>query len=103
MAIIDSGKKTYSYLSRYAELNTYYNSIDKKRYYETSKRLSKDISSYNLYTVKQGDSLDSIALKYYNNPLYWWIIADINNIVDSLTLIKGKHLIIPDLNQISFE
>lgn len=100
MVVRDKERKTYTYLSRYAQNDTVYNDLDKKRYYETAKRVSKNITTFNTHIIKQGDSLDSIALKYYNNPLLWWIIADINNIQDSMNITAGKDLIIPDLNQI---
>lgn len=101
MVTKDIERKKYSYISRYSNINTVYNTIDKKRYYETSKSLSKDLTSYLLHTVNQNDTLDTIALQYYNNPTLWWIIADINDMQDSLIISKSE-LIIPDLNQIKF-
>lgn len=98
----DIQKKTYDYFSRYSELNTYYSNLDKKRYYETSNHLSKDIDSYIKHTVCLNENLDTIALKYYANPLYWWIIADINGIKDPFKLEVGKVLIVPYLNQVKF-
>ena len=98
----DIRRKTYDYFSRYSELDTYYNNIDKKRYYGVSKHLSKNITSYIKHTVSLTDTLDSIALKYYGNPLYWWIIADINNIQDPFDLKPETVLIVPYLNQVKF-
>lgn len=98
----DVRKKTYDYFSRYAELNTYYSNIDKKRYYETSNQLSKKVDSYIKHIVKENETLDTLALKYYANPLYWWIIADMNNIQDPFKLKVGTLLIVPYLNQIKF-
>lgn len=39
-------------------------------------------SSYKLHTVEVGDTLDTLALFYYGNPTYYWIIADYNDIFD---------------------
>lgn len=104
MSVIkDEQFRTYSYLSRYSSIPTYYNDLDKKRYYGTAKQLSKDIGSYKVYTVQINDNLDSIALKYYNNPLYWWVIADINSIQDPMNLEVGKELKIPSLSDVKFE
>lgn len=99
----DVNKRTYDYFSRYSELDTYYNNLDKKRFYETFNPLSKSIDSYVKHTVLINESLDTIALKYYGNPLYWWIIADINDIVDPFKLKVGTDLIVPYLNQVKFK
>ncbi len=46
--------------------------------------------------VKQGDRLDLLAKKYYNNSTFWWIIAMVNNIDgDSLLVQPGTILYIP--------
>lgn len=34
--------------------------------------------NYALYTVKQGDTLQSISTKFYNAPEFWFIITDFN-------------------------
>ena len=42
--------------------------------------------------------LDLLAYKYYNNALYWWIIADANNIYNPLEEIAPGTLVrIPSL------
>lgn len=50
-----------------------------------------------IYTV-DGDSLDKIAREYYGNEHYWFIIADVNNLV-SMNLKDGIQLRIPDLSR----
>lgn len=102
MIVTDSQRKTYDYFSRYANLKTLYNTKDSKRYYELSKHLNKDITQWVNHIVTQIDTLDSLALQYYGNPLFWWIIADINGIIDPFKLRVGSTLIIPYLNQVSF-
>lgn len=62
----------------------------------------KDTDNYEAYVVEEGDTYDSIALKKYNNPTYYWIICDFNRIVDPfvepnpgdvlLLPAKGKNL-----------
>lgn len=99
----DGKRKTYDYFSRYANDDTYYNVLDKKRFYGTSRCLNQDLSSYRKHTVMQNESLDSIALKYYNNPLYWWIIADVNGISDPFSIRVGMELKVPSLSLIEFK
>jgi hypothetical protein len=73
----------YGYISRYSGVPYYYDTIRERDIMGIGKDLSKDTPSFT-YEVKRGDTLDSIALKYYNNPTYWWIIAMFNDIQDSL-------------------
>ena len=67
------------------------------------KRQQPKDTEYFTYRIKQSDTLDSLALKYYNNPTFWWIIAYFNNMLDSLEpLTVGSTIKIPALSSISF-
>jgi len=46
------------------------------------------------HTVAQGDRPDSIAAKYFNDPVQWWRLADANRVVkpEALTDTLGKTL-----------
>jgi nucleoid-associated protein YgaU len=51
---------------------------------------------YVLYTVKQGDTLESIATKHLGNPKRYWEIADVNPQVKfPLDLVVGKTIRLP--------
>lgn len=94
--------KDYSYVSRYISIPYYYNTEDDKYIYGTAQQLN-DSTAYALHEVKRGDTLDSLALKYYNNPTLFWIIADFNKIQDPFaTLTVGEKLKIPSISSISF-
>ena len=58
-----------------------YNRLDDKYIEGTTSWLSSD-TSYSIHKVELNDTYDSIALKYYNSPLYYWIILDFNHIQD---------------------
>lgn len=73
--------KSYDKLSRYTTFPIYYHTIDNKYVYGTTNHLLKNIT-YTLYKVKKNDTWDSIALEAYNNPVYYWIICDFNDIQD---------------------
>lgn len=95
--------KNYDYFSRYSSFPYYYNSVDKKYIYGTTSQINTNIS-YILHKVKKNETLDSIALDYYNNPTYFWVIADFNRIQDPYNkLEEGINLKIPSLSSISFE
>ena len=49
-----------------------------------------------LITAVQGDYLDTLAFKYYNDSTLWWIIANINNLGKGrLSVPPGTQLRIP--------
>lgn len=53
--------------------------------------IRKTISSttYTVYTVRDGDTLDLLATSMYGDPTLWWRIADMN-----------PHIAFPDLLQV---
>ena len=59
------------------------------------------------HVVKQGETLDLIAWQYYqaesqNASALWWVIAEANEIVDSLNIahLTGETIIIPNLSDV---
>lgn len=94
--------KTYERVSRYNDFPYYYNTVDKKYMYGTTTNLN-DTTSYSVYEVLRGDTLDSLALEFYNNPTLYWIIADFNRIRDPYAPLKvGSHIKIPVFSSITF-
>lgn len=95
--------KEYSKISRYSPFPYYYHTLDKKYIYGKDAYL-KDTTLYSTHTVQVNDTLDSLALKYYNNPTYYWIICSFNHIQDPfITLKEGTQLKIPSLSNIEFD
>lgn len=101
--------KTSKYFSRYNGRNSYMNTLDVlskdslsgnvsyKEHLETGKWLSHN-NDYTTYVTKDGDTYDSLALKFYNNPTYYWIICDFNRIIDCMKPLKpNTTLYIPSL------
>lgn len=52
------------------------------------------------HMVTYSDRLDTLAFQYYRNSKYWWIIADVNDVLNPFELTVGQTLIIPDLDLI---
>ena len=95
--------KQYEKLSRYSVTPYYYHTLDNKYIYGTASQL-KDDTLYTLYTIQPKDTLDSLALHFYNNPTLYWIICDFNRINDPyINLIPGSQLKIPSLSNIEFK
>ena len=95
--------KTYDKLSRYGNFPYYYHSIDNKYIYGLTAYLD-DTTLYTMHTIRQGDTLDNLALHYYNNPTYYWIIASYNHIQNPYkALIVGSKIKIPSISNIEFD
>lgn len=53
---------------------------------------------YLVHTVLEGETIQSIAFRYYGDSGYWFYIADINNIFNSFVdLVEGMELLIPKI------
>lgn len=101
--LTDEQTRKYYALSRYETISFYYNTEDNKYIYGLTKNLSKD-TPYVLHTVKSTDTLDSLSLKYYGRPDYYWIIANFNNIQDCLeSLSNYKSIKIPTFTLLQYE
>lgn len=95
--------KQYDNTSRYAIFPYFYHSKDEKYVYGTTAYL-KDTTPYSLYTVKKFDTLDSIALEFYNNPTLYWVICSFNHIQDPFIELKeGQKLKIPSMSTIEYD
>ena len=95
--------KSYDRLSRYSTIPFYYNTKTKQNVNGTAKHLNSN-TDYILHVVKRNETYDSLALNYYNNPTYFWIICDFNRVLDPFTdPEEGTELYIPIISNIEFE
>lgn len=96
--------KEYDRVSRYSVFPFYYVVEDNKYVYGITSHLKHDNVKYITHKVVRGDTLDSIALYYYNNPTYFWIVADFNHINDPYKELKiGQLLKIPTFSDVEFD
>lgn len=97
-------RKDYATLSRYSPFEFAYNTEDGKYIYCLTGQLSTE-TVYVSHKVAQYDTLDSLSLKYYGRPDYYWIIADFNRIQDPFINLYDnyKEIKIPSLGQIKYE
>ena len=94
--------KSYNYISRYSASPIYYHTLDDKYIMGTAKAL-RDDTIYFEYIVGKNDTYDKIALKYYNNPTFYWIICSFNHIDDPFEKpVPGSKLKIPSISNIEF-
>lgn len=94
--------KQYDYISRYERFPYYYDSLNNRYYYGLSANLNRN-SPYASYTVKIGDTYDSIAYDKYGSALFYWIICNFNGVLDSFEIPEpGTVLKLPSLSAINF-
>lgn len=94
---------TFDYLSRYTTVPYYYDTLSARDVPGLGTNLVKD-TEYVTHKVRSNDTLNSLALKYYNNPTFWWVIAYFNDIQDSFKPLRDKYvtLKIPNISNIEF-
>lgn len=88
--------------SRYTAFPIYYNISTEKYQHGTISNLSQK-TAYSLYTVNQGDTWDSIALNFYGNPTYYWVVCSFNRVRDPFRRpVAGQVIAIPNISDIEF-
>ena len=94
---------SYDYVNRYSNTASYYDTLNQRELMGIGTNMLKVDSVYT-HKVKQTDTLDSLALKYYNNPTYWWIIAYYNDIQDAFCNLITRYSVlqIPNISSIQF-
>ena len=94
--------RTYNYISRYSSFPYYYNTEDEKYIYGTTAYLDAS-TPYTLYKVQKTDTWDSMALKFYNSPTFFWILCDCNRVRNPYEMPEVGTLIkVPALTNIKF-
>lgn len=100
--LTDKSYKAYTRLSRYNNFPYYFHTEDKKYVYGVTSQLN-DTTPYIIHVVKRNDTYDSLALYYYGNPTYYWIICDFNHIQDPIEEPQiGEQIKIPTFSTIEF-
>ena len=94
--------KSYDYVSRYSPFPSYYHTLDNKYITGTANWLS-DSTLYDSYVVQKNDTYDKLALQFYNNPTYYWIICSFNRVLDPFeNPTPGSILKIPAMSNLVF-
>lgn len=72
-------------------------------YFETSsKKIDTDYENFSFldYTWKNGDKLYKLAQRFYDDPMLWWIIAEVNNKPTDFHFSPGETIRIPNPNSL---
>ena len=89
--------RAYKKISRYSVYRLIVKD-NNETYTETANQCSIDESDEDMYyQVQKTDEgrLDIISNNNYQSPIYWWVIAMANNIVDPFNVKEGTILRIP--------
>lgn len=100
----DKSYKEYDSLSRFTGFPIYYHTEDKKYVYGLLSQLDTT-TQYVGHEVKETDTLESIAFKYYGRPDYYWVIAMFNKIDDCFIKLSDSFKVIkvPTISNIIFK
>ena len=95
---------SFDYTCRYTPVPYFYDQDTQLDVYGIGTQMSFE-TAFVSHAVKPEDTLDSLALKYYNNPTYWWLIAYFNRISDPFIKLSPKFSIIkiPSMSSIVFK
>lgn len=93
----------FDYISRYSNIPYYYDTLKDKQIFGIGTNL-KTNTEFVTHKVVNRDTLNSLALKYYNNPTFWWVIAYFNDIQDPFKPLVDKYttLKIPNISSVEF-
>lgn len=84
-----------------ADYNPYSNSIAilfDNRDVVLERQIQKKVSNTLIHTVKEGETIQSIAFQYYGDSGYWVHICDVNNIFNPFVeLEEGMEIYIPSI------
>lgn len=100
----DKNIDSRDYICRYSSVPYYYHTLDDKYICGVGTQMVKKDIPYVAHRVKDTDTLDYLALKYYNNPTLFWVIGYFNDILDAFSPLSERFEIIkiPNLSSISF-
>ena len=94
----------FDYTCRYTPVPYFYDTEQQLDIYGIGTQMSFQ-TAFVSHKVKPEDTLDALALTYYNNPTYWWIIAYFNKITDPFIQLSHKFSVlkIPSISSIAFK
>ena len=94
---------TFDYPCRYTSVPYFYDTEAQVEVYGIGTQMSSK-TAFVSHQVRPDDTLDSLALTYYNNPSYWWVIAYFNKITDPFITLNSRFAVIkiPALSSIEF-
>lgn len=93
----------FDYNSRYINTPFYFDTLTNREVFGIGTNLMTN-TEYFTHKVQNNDTLDKLALKYYNNPTFWWVIAYFNDIPDAFMQLSDYRttLRIPNISSIEF-
>lgn len=93
----------FDYLSRYINTPYYFDTLTNKEVFGIGTNMINTTEYYS-HRVSNNDTLDNLALRYYNNPTFWWVIAYFNDIPDAFIKLSDRYAVlkIPSIASVEF-
>lgn len=95
--------ENYTYVSRYSTTRRIVDDVSKKVFHETFNQYVIPETEDDIYVTVgkvSENRLDIIATNYYGYPMYWWVLAIANNIIDPFDIEMGSVIRIPPLRSL---
>lgn len=92
----------YRYVSRYSKTRTI-EDIDGSNYHERYNHVDiPEVNEDKYHRVENvtENRMDIVAFNYYGFPMYWWVIAMANTVIDPFDIPYGTVLRVPPLSSI---
>lgn len=87
--------------SRYAGEKTYYPNGGDKEIFGIRERKQFDLTNAKYHTWIDGDTLDFLAYKHYNNSQLWWVLLEANSQYQTeLDIQAGDLIAIPPFSEV---
>lgn len=100
---INKSYRSFEKLSRYESFPYYFDTESQKYVYGRTAFLDQS-TAFTIHVTGPDDTFDSLALFYYGNPTYYWIIADFNRVLDCYTTLpENINVMIPSISSIRFD
>lgn len=93
----------YKYVSRYGTTRRISDEDSKKLYHETFNQYEIPDSEEDIYVTVSKISenrLDIISTQFYGVPMYWWVLALANEIIDPFNIELGSTIRVPPLRSL---
>ena len=76
-------------------------------YYEGDQAIYRDFLTYRnavddiFHVIRDNETLHDIAREYYGSSYYWYIIADVNDVIDDIfSLPVNETIVIPSITRV---
>lgn len=87
--------------SRYTKTGAFRTGVDRTLILRLRQRPKYNVDQATYYTWVQGDTIDGVAYRLYNNAQLWWAIMDANpQYASEVDILPGDIVMIPSYQEV---